>query len=499
MTAAHPGEPPRLQPEDLLDVLRPRVLLPALVASGAFGLLCLYAHAGRWLLLGVVAGGSLLAMLSPTWGFALCIFLFAFRNDAFSAGELKIADPLFAVTALSWCAHALHARRLRWHWVFLPVGLFVCTSLLSGLMALYPDRFVLDVIRLLYLVLILVLGVQVMATREALLRGVKAFLAAGLVMAMCSVLGLVAKYVLHGTGVPFADSGGRLGFQSIAVDPLRVPSFLLFPLLVAAALEQRGRNRYERWTAAGLVWLGIAASLLSVSRSAVLQLLPGLLVMWWLTRHHFRKLALLVTATALVVGFLSLSSLPPEIIKQYRLDRYALAGQAAAGHSEPRLVIWAAALKAFQSSPWLGVGLDNFKSRYFEFRDPWLARGWLYWNTKGSHSAYLAQLAETGVLGSATFLALLVSYLVLGRRLLGRARSQGNLAQYTLLAAGYGAYVGQLVAGLALELFAHNHVWVLMVFLTVLDTPAVPSPAPVTLASAAPDGCAPAEVSVSCG
>lgn len=497
MTAATAEGPLRLQPEDLLDVLRPRVLIPALAASGFFGLACLYAHAGRWLLLGVVACGSLVALVSPSWGFALCVFLFAFRNDAFAAGELKIADPLFAITALSWCLHALLERRLRWHWVFVPLGLFVCTSLLSGLMAMYPDRFVLDVVRLLYLVLILVLGVQIMTTREALLRSVKAFLAAGLVMAVCSVLGLLAKYVLHGDAVPFADSGGRLGFQSIAVDPLRVPSFLIFPLLVAAALQQRGRNRYERWTAGALVWLGIAASLLSVSRSAVLQLLPGLFIMWWLTRHHFRKLALLSVATLLVVGFLSLSSLSPTLIKKYRLDRYALAGQVAAGHTEPRLVIWSASLKAFQSSPWIGVGLDNFKSRYFEFRDPWLARGWLYWNTKGSHSAYLAQMAETGVLGTTTFLAVLVVYLVLGRRLLRRARAEGNVAQYTLLAACYGAYVGQLAAALALELFAHNHVWVLLAFMTVLDQPrAVAAPA-----AAAPGGPAeplPAEVTVSC-
>ena len=60
--AAVTRQPIRLQPEDLLDVLQPRVLLPALLLTVGFGLGCLYAGAGRWMLLAVVAGGCVAAV-----------------------------------------------------------------------------------------------------------------------------------------------------------------------------------------------------------------------------------------------------------------------------------------------------------------------------------------------------------------------------------------------------------------------------------------------------
>lgn len=485
-----PGLPrPSAIERDLLDALRPRTLVTALLLSLVFGLAAMKTPLAMPLLWAVVAVGCLVAVVSPTLGFVLCVFLFGFRNDAFSLAGINPADPLFLAFTVSWAGHALVRNRLRWHWTFIPLGLYLLASLLSGLKAILVLTFVVDVIRFVQLLMILVLGVQVVCTRREVNLAVKAFLGAGLVLAVCSCLGALDYFVLHGKGTPFFDEGGRFAFKSICVDPLRVSSFLSFPLFMIAAVQQMGRNRYQRWVAGGLFWLGIVACVLSVSRSAVFQIIPGLLVLWWLTRNQVGKLLVIGGGMAAVLLVLAFVPMDSEFAQANRLDRWAVAGKLAEGHSEPRVALWDASFQAFKSSPWIGVGMDNFAERYLEFRNPWLTYGWIYWSPKRpSHSAYIAQLAETGIVGTTAFLALLAAFVVLGRRVVLQARADGDRGRYLLGAACLASFVGQMVAGIGLELFAHNHVWVIMVFMTVLDrwgqAQLASEPAPAPLAQA---------------
>lgn len=467
----NPGPASSLATErDLLGALRPRALGTALLLSVAFGLAAMKTPLATPLIWSAVGVACLVAVLSPTLGFVLCVFLFGFRNDAFSLAGINPADPLFAVFSVSWCSHALLKNRLRWHWTFVPVGLYLLASLLSGLKAIIVPSFLVDVVRFVQLLLILILGAQVVTTRREINLAVKAFLAAGLVLAVCSGLGALDYFVLHGKGAPFVDEGGRFAFKSICVDPLRVSSFLSFPLFMIAAMQQMGRTRYQRGVAAGLFWLGIAACVLSLSRSAIFQIIPGLLVLWWLTRHHRGKLLLIAGGTAAVLLVIAFFPMDSEFARANRLDRWAVAGKLAQDHSEPRVALWDASFQAFKSSPWIGVGMDNFPERYLEFRDLWLTYGWIYWSPKRpSHSAYIAQLAETGIVGTTAFLGLLASFLVLGRRVVRQARAEGDRGRYLLGAACLASFVGQMVAGIGLELFAHNHVWVIMVIMAVLE------------------------------
>ncbi|MEI6501937.1 MAG: hypothetical protein WCP21_13030, partial [Armatimonadota bacterium] len=74
------AEPPlRLVEDDLLSVLRPRVLVALTAITFVFAIGCLFLHVGQWMLLGLVVFGAVLAFVSPEYAFALCVFLFAFR------------------------------------------------------------------------------------------------------------------------------------------------------------------------------------------------------------------------------------------------------------------------------------------------------------------------------------------------------------------------------------------------------------------------------------
>lgn len=466
----------RLVDDDLLEVLKPRTLLIAITLSVLFAGVSMFLHAGRYVVIGVVAIGALVALFSPSRAFSLCVFLFAFRNEAFSMGPFKAADPLLLVTSVSWLAHLLYRGKIRVHYSLLIVGLYVLVSFLSGLQAQSVKYFLSDAIRLIYLVIIFILALHEMSRREVFISCVKSFLAAGLVMAVCSVMGALTLFLLHHNSAPFYDQGGeggaRFGWQSIAVDPQRVASFLIFPMLVACGLQQRGKTRKQRMIAACLFWLGFASCALSFSRSIVLQLVPGLGLMWLFTRHNLPKILLI--ATTVGIALLVVATVPPNspLVTEYNLQRWAFAGKLSEKRSEPRLIVWDTCWRAFQSSPIIGVGLNNVYPRFFEFRDHWIAKGLLQWTAKPPHSTYLGHLAYIGIVGTAVFLGMLVYFLVLGRRALRAARADSDAMRYLVAAAALAAYVGQMVAGLAFELWNHNHVWIIMAILAVLTQPA---------------------------
>lgn len=470
MTAARIMEPLRLRDDDLLDLLRPRTVAVAVVASVIFAFASLHGL-GKPLMFMLVGVGSVAAIFSPTTGFTLCVFLFAFRNQAFSLGALKVADPLFAVTVASWTIHALLQGRLRLHYSMIIVALYLAAGILSGLAAQWGGYYVADAIRLVYIVVIYLLALQMMGSRPMLLATVKAFCAAALVMAMCAVVGCVSRYVLHGPGDPFLDETGRFGMQSIAVDPLRISSFMIFPMLVMAGLQQRGRTPGERRVATLLFWLGMLACALSFSRSAVLQIVPALLVMWLLTGRHLPKLVALVGGVGALVLAVTLMPMDSPVVQEYGLNRWAVAGKLASERTEPREVIWQTGMKVVAEYPILGLGLNNFPARYFEFRDPWLTRGWIYWQQKANHSTYMGALTESGLVGLSCLLLMMGYFVLLGRRVVLLARADADRTRYLLAAAALAAFVAQLVAGIALELLSHNHVWIIMAIMAVLDRP----------------------------
>lgn len=471
-TAASPSL--RLTDTDLLSMLRPRWLIAIALATAVFAGACLFANAGKWLLLLLVAGGSVVAILSPELGFALCVFLFAFRNDAFAIGPLKIADPLFGVTVASWAIHTFIRGKLRLHLALLVVGLYAVTDIVSGLAARAVGAYANELIRQLYLVVIFVIATQVLRDKQTFLLCVKAFLAAGLIMVLCSYAGLIAKFGLHMTGAPFFDMGpnengvGRFGFCSIAVETERVPSYLIFPMVLVAGLQGLAKTPYQRRLCSVLFWLGCGACALSFSRAAVLYIFAALLVMWLLTRRQLPKMLAIGGAIAAVL--LAVLLIPPDspLVEEYDLQRLAVAGQLAEGHQEPRSVVWDTAWRAFKSSPLIGIGLDNVMARSMEFRDPWLAYGYLQYSGKPPHNAYLSALSETGLLGTISLLVMLGYLLQLGRRGVRAARAEGDQARYILAAAVLAGFVAQCAGGLTFQVFTSNHVWVLMSFLIPL-------------------------------
>jgi len=204
--------------------------------------------------------------------------------------------------------------------------------------------------------------------------------------------------------------------NALTGDPNHLGIELLLPLLVLTPLYLR-LERGHRWRtrlAALLVFLTVV-ELATLSRSALLGLAFGALVLLLPYRRHVRRPAFLVPlgAVVVVVGAVVLA----------RLDFFLTVLRARTNTSRaaasPHFDVYGFIPDIVSSHPFLGLGLNNF-SVYYEFvtgREDF-----------GPHSFYVATIVETGLVGAALFAAFVVWLF----RRLGAARRLGR----SLAAAG---------------------------------------------------------------
>jgi O-antigen ligase len=145
------------------------------------------------------------------------------------------------------------------------------------------------------------------------------------------------------SGVRWDHQGHRL--VSTLLDPNFAGAFVLVPLLVLLARLSFG-ERVSRWK---LALLGTAI-LLTVSRSTLLALIAGLLVLA-AARGVERRLARVLTGAAIVIApFAPLLLQFAASFNKLRIDDSAML----------RFVSWLRALTVLADNPWFGIGFNNY-------------------------------------------------------------------------------------------------------------------------------------------
>jgi len=198
--------------------------------------------------------------------------------------------------------------------------------------------------------------------------------------------------------------------NALTGDPNHLGIELLIPLLVLAPLYLRlERGHRLRTPLAALLVFLLVVELATLSRSGLLGLACGALVLALPYRRHLRRSAFLVPLGAVVVlvGAVVLA----------RLDFFLTVLRARTNTSRaaasPHFEVYGFVPDVLSTDPFLGLGLNNF-AVYYEFvtgRPDF-----------GPHSFYVATLVETGVVGGALF-ALFIVWLF---RRLGAARRIGR-------------------------------------------------------------------------
>ena len=199
--------------------------------------------------------------------------------------------------------------------------------------------------------------------------------------------------------------------NALTGDPNHLGIMLIVPLLILTPLYLRlERGHHLKRRLAWLIAFLFVVELATLSRSGLLGLGVGAIVLAFPYRHYLRSRALLgpLVGALAVLGIVVLTRL--HFFEVVIRSRFKTSGASESAHFQ----VYSFVPQILHSHPLFGLGLNNF-SVYYEF-----VTGKSNW---GPHSFYVSLLVETGVVGTTLFAVFLIWVFVRLRnaRRIGRA------------------------------------------------------------------------------
>jgi len=443
----------RLAVQTYPSLLDAAALAVALAAGLALALLPL----STALVLVAGAGVLLAALVRPEVALWLLVFAVPFgglRPVSLGGFNLTATEPLVAALGVAWLAGMVRQRAI--HFTFAPLLiallLFFGALLLSLFDALSLSLSAKELLKWGEFLVVYVVVAHTVKDRRQVAILIALVLLAGVLEAAWGLYGSLQRL-----GPPsYAIVGGRLfrafgtfgqpnpfgGYINLSL-PLGL-SLLVDRLLRGARGEQRQAIGQHLWTIAlltGCALLGLAL-VLSWSRGAWLgaAVAVGVVVLVWGVvlllgarrneqwRRAGERLLLLLLIVAIVGGTLMLAGaadlLPASITARlgsiseqlgvFDVRTVKLTDENYA--AVERMAHWQAALAMIQARPLLGYGIGNYAAAYPQYNLP----GWE--DPLGhAHNYYLNVAAETGLVGLAAYLLLLLVALAGAWNVAGRA------------------------------------------------------------------------------
>jgi O-antigen ligase len=212
-----------------------------------------------------------------------------------------------------------------------------------------------------------------------------------------AVLGAIGSY--QGGGINRFGSVGSVDVyrtNALTLDPNHLGIILIIPLLVLLPIYLRLERRHPlRVPLAVLLGFFLIVELSTLSRSGMLGLAAGLLVLVFPYRRFLLTPRLLVPLGAVALVLAVVVAQRASFFETVLRARTSLSG----GTLPTHLGFYQLLPPVIDAHPFFGLGLNTFSS-YYEF-----VTGKTNW---GPHSYYVAVLSETGLIGTAVFLAYLV-------------------------------------------------------------------------------------------
>ncbi|MBI4022605.1 O-antigen ligase family protein [Candidatus Berkelbacteria bacterium] len=424
------------------------------------------------ILVGIVT--ALAILRDPVRGLWLILFFLPFeRIPSLDVGGITVRINFFlgAVTLVAWALLWLRERRrLAPNPIRLPAYLLAGAILLSATLALEQSRAGLVIVFILFTASFELVVVNLLTTKDRLRTALT------VLWASATVVGLFAIYQFVGdvaglspslTGLRELYTKAIFGFprvQAFSIEPLYLGNFLLLPISLVAStlfLQVPGWSRPWRWALLGLLLLILV---LTLSRGAYLALAAaGLVILATLPhqtltpRHILALLAIGLVALVGAAGFVSRG----QGDALARFTSHATVSDFSFGEStQGRFATYETALRAWRTSPWLGIGIGN----YGPFDKGYPAGPVDDWPIVNNE--YLELLAETGVIGLGAFLVLA---LVLLHRSVVAYRATRDPLLTAALVGVTAAFVGTLIQYNFFSTLYIIHVWVLVGLLVAVQ------------------------------
>ena len=431
-------------------------------------------------ILGLVVG--LVVLLRPLVGFYLSVAAVPLDaagrlGEIFPGVDLSLAKVLVLLTVAAWAVQ-LAMRRTTFVWARTAswLGAYVVAGALSLIDSRELDLGFPALVRLFSTLVFYVLILNMVRTREVLLRTLGVFVTVSL---LTFAFGIAEQYLpgfSFGTRTTWAErSAQTFGVEEHELDAGRfgtvsrssgvffhaiiyaVSTDLLVPLLVGAAVVvPPGWRRAALWCGVGIC---VAANISSYSRTGLLLLFVavGLLAI----RGHLRvtpvRIAFLVTAA--VVTFLVL----PESLRErvLSLGSYTLAGSESLRY---RARLLESGWRAFSEHPVNGMGIETTYRifDYFEYEDREAIIT--------VHNGYLQVALEMGLPGIVLLLGFLGSTARSWLQARGEFRRRGDRPLRVLCECLLISFVVFLLAGLTVDFMriGFKNMWLLMGLAPVL-------------------------------
>jgi O-Antigen ligase len=357
---------------------------------------------------------------------------------SFTVYDFLLAGLLFAI--------AVGPRRLRrlpaaFRWVAI---LFLAFALASSFRATFPAESLTQAAQFAFIFFVQIPVVLTLGHTGSIIRW-------SLVLFVVGSLGAVVVSILtgHATG---ADR--VLLFNSTNPNPLGYPGAYILPFVVWRLSDLWRARRRMLFLVVAVVTLGLIGWSLAASASrgatvAALVGLPVFLVLRKATRLGAATLVWLVVALALVLAigyaFYETSYFPP-ILKD-RIDR-TLKNDSTLIKDRERLAV--AGMREFESSPFIGTGLDNFRyvsSQYEEAATP-----------QAPHNMWIQFLAQVGIVGAAAMAVIIVRWFLIMFR---AWREDSDASRHELLAAFIASMAAIMTIYMTTPIMVDRHYWLL--------------------------------------
>jgi putative inorganic carbon (hco3(-)) transporter len=372
-----------------------------------------------WLLvaLGAIVG-TLFALIHPWLAWLGLAFALPVASG-WRIGPASLTDPLFAAAIALWCASSISQRR----WIVTPrlpiwsVALYLLVLYVASLGASDLDEALAEMVKWLEF------GALLLILPLAMPPKVVPWLVAAL-LAAAALQGIYGLYQFVFRIGPdwFLIQGRFMRASGVFRQPNPYGAYLGLSLPVAFSLTLWGvrvlLQRYRLVTALWTLFYAVMTLCIGVgliaswSRGAWLGAVAGLVVVLALFDRRTALLlgfSLLAITMAALVGAVSPGWIPPALSARLA-DIPAYLGLVDILSMEvnddnfaviERVAHWLAAIRMWESAPWLGVGPGNYATAYSGFALP-------RWNDPlgHAHNIYLNVLGETGLLGFGAFLTL---------------------------------------------------------------------------------------------
>lgn len=204
--------------------------------------------------------------------------------------------------------------------------------------------------------------------------------------------------------------------------------------------------------------VGVPGVIITVIRTSFIQLFTAIILVYWLMprrgRRIYRRMVMLGSVIAIII--VSLVNVDWSLL-QTRIEQIGTMG----GTIGVRLVLWQAALYAFQLHPITGIGsgaFSRYQNIYFDGAGVRFKEGY---NDVGlsAHNTVVGFIAETGIIGLAAYLVYAIGTATTAWRLTRTAPSAFRIA-----------LAGTVISGLIMDLIAASSFYPITITLVALLT-----------------------------